>query len=139
MYDQKQVDEGRTPTTGHTYWFSDNPEWLISAWVAAGVQISDDHGVQKKMLTALWTKRRADVLRLLQMYVPPTENLIHAAVQHIRQAMPRVGVTMDARLFVSGCLDRPRQGLIPFLFRMHCIFCQSVGLILKFKFIKLDV
>ena len=29
-----------------------------------------------------------------------------------------------------GCLDRPRGGLIPFLFRMHSIFCQ---------FIKLDV
>ena len=41
-------------------------------------------------------------MRLLQMYLPPTKNFIHAAVQHIRQAMPRVGVTMDTRLFVSA-------------------------------------
>ena len=45
------------------------------------------------MLTTLWTKKQADVLRLLEMYLPPTENFIHAAVQHIRQAMPFVGVT----------------------------------------------
>ena len=102
IYAQKLVDEGRPPTTGHIYWFSEHPEWLIAAWVAAGVQISDDHVVQKKMLTTLWTKKRADVLQLLQMYLPPTENFVHAAVQHIRQAMPCVGVTMDTRLFVSA-------------------------------------
>ena len=70
--------------------------------VAAGVQINDDHVVQKKMLTTLWTKKRADVLQLLQMYLPPTENFVHAAVQHIRQAMPCVGATIDTRLFVSA-------------------------------------
>ena len=66
------------------------------------MQISDDHIVQKKMLTTLWTMRREDFLLLLQMYLPPTENFVHAAVQHIRQAMPRVEVTMDTRLFVSA-------------------------------------
>ena len=102
MYDKKQVEEGHIPTAGHSNWFSDHPEWLISAWVATGVQISDDHVVKKKMLTTLWTKKRADVWRLLQMYLPPTpENFVHAAVQHILQAMPCVGVTMDTRLFVS--------------------------------------
>ena len=85
IYAQKLVDEGRPPTTGHIYWFSEHPEWLIAAWVAAGVQISDDHVVQKKMLTTLWTKKRADVLQLLQMYLPPTENFVHAAVQHSRK------------------------------------------------------
>ena len=32
----------------------------------------------------------------------PTENFVHAAVQHIRQTVPRVGVTMDTHLFVSA-------------------------------------
>ena len=62
MYNRKQVKEGHKQTAGHSYWFSDNPEWLILAWVTAGVQISNNHIVQKKMLTTLWTKRLADVL-----------------------------------------------------------------------------
>ena len=37
------------------------------------------------------------------------------------------------------CLDHLHRDLIPFLFRMHSLFRQSVGLIFKFKFIKLDV
>ena len=36
------------------------------------------------------------------MYFPPTENFVHAAVQHIRQPMPRVGITMNTCLFVSA-------------------------------------
>ena len=48
MYNKKQVEEGHKPTAGHTHWFSDNPKWLILVWVAAGVQISNDHIVQKK-------------------------------------------------------------------------------------------
>ena len=28
---EKQVQEGHEPTAGHSYWFSDNPKWLISA------------------------------------------------------------------------------------------------------------
>ena len=44
-----------------------------------------------------------DVLLLLQMYLQPTTNFVHAAVQHISQAMPIVGVIMDTHLFV--CAD----------------------------------
>ena len=58
MYNEKQVEEGlegHKSTADHSYWFSDNPKWLISAWVAAGLQISNDHTVQKKMLMTLWT------------------------------------------------------------------------------------
>ena len=102
MYNEKQVEEGQEPTAGHSYWFSDHPKWLISAWVAAGLQIRNDHVVQKKMLTTFWTKTQEDVLLLLQMYLLPTKNLVGAAMQHIRQAMPRVGVTMNTRLFVSA-------------------------------------
>ena len=29
MYNRKQVKEGHKQTAGHSYWFSDNPEWLI--------------------------------------------------------------------------------------------------------------
>ena len=49
MCDEKQVEEGHKPTAGHSYWFSDNPEWLILAWVAAGVEIRDNHTVHKKL------------------------------------------------------------------------------------------
>ena len=52
---EKQVEEGHKSTAGHSYWFSDNPKWLILAWVTAGLQISNDHTVQKKMLMTLWT------------------------------------------------------------------------------------
>ena len=48
MYNEKRVEEGHKPTAGHSYLFSNNPKWLILVWVAAGVQISDDHTVQKK-------------------------------------------------------------------------------------------
>ena len=46
-------------------------------------------------------KRQKDLLLLLLMYLQPTKNLVHAAVQHISQPMPHVGVTMDTHLFVS--------------------------------------
>ena len=38
--------------------FSDNPDWLISAWVAAGVQVSDDHIILKKRFTTFWTSAK---------------------------------------------------------------------------------
>ena len=66
MYNQKQVEEGHTLTDGHSNWFSDNPKWLISAWVAAEVQICDGHVVQKKMLTTLWTKKPAESIMRTQ-------------------------------------------------------------------------
>ena len=29
MYNEKQVEEGHKQAAGHSYWFSDNPQWLI--------------------------------------------------------------------------------------------------------------
>ena len=43
-----------------------------------------------------------------------------------------------------GCLDRPHQDLIPFLFHMHSLFFQPVGLVLNlnkdifYKVMRLD-
>ena len=47
-------------------------------------------------------KETKDVLQLLQMYLVPTMKFVHAAVQHICQAMLCVGVTVDTHPFVSA-------------------------------------
>ena len=103
MFNEKQVKDGHKLTAGHSYWFCNNPKWLILAWVAAGVKISGDHTVQKKMLETFWTTRQQDVLLLLQKFLPPTENFVHPDVQHICQAMPCAADTVDTPLCKRTC------------------------------------
>ena len=43
------------------------------------------------------------------MLFSPTENFVHAAVQHISQASSRVGVTMDTHLFLSALATEEDQ------------------------------
>ena len=65
MYSSQRVKDVSKTTEGFSDWFSYHLDRLISIWVAAGEQISDDHTVQKKMLITLWAKVREDVLQLL--------------------------------------------------------------------------
>ena len=33
-------------TKGHQYWFLEHPRWLVSAWAAADVQVTEDCKIQ---------------------------------------------------------------------------------------------
>ena len=93
MYNEKRVEDGHEPTAVSFILVQRQPRMVDFGMGRSWSVISDDHTVQKKILTTFWTKRREDVLRLLQMFLPPTENFAYSAVQHIRQARPRLAGT----------------------------------------------
>ena len=68
MFSAHQDEAGVARTEGHGSWFHDNVDWLISAWVAARVQISGDHTMQRRTLMTFWGNRdtKEHVLGLLK-------------------------------------------------------------------------
>ena len=71
MFSAHQDEAGVARTEGHGSWFHDNVDWLISAWVAARVQISRDHTMQRRTLTKFWGNRdtKEHVLGLLNEWL----------------------------------------------------------------------
>ena len=50
MFSAHQDEAGVARTEGHSSWFHDHVDWLISAWAAARVQIGGDHTTQRRTL-----------------------------------------------------------------------------------------
>ena len=55
-------------TIGHLLWFLVHPKWLMSAWAAAGVQVTEDCNIQYRMLQAFRKKRKEMVLTQLGVW-----------------------------------------------------------------------
>ena len=45
-------------TKQHQYWFLEHPNWLISAWAAASVQVVEDCKMQHRMLQTFWERQK---------------------------------------------------------------------------------